>query len=290
MMYKPLVSVCMITYNHELYIEQAIEGVLMQECDFDVELIIADDNSPDHTFSMVKALKESHKNGAWINYTKHQKNKGMMSNFVWALNQCKGEYIALCDGDDYWTDSLKLQKQVDFLQANNDYAMCCHPCFFQDGQNKALRKQNLSTIDYDYTVKNLMLNWGIPTASIMLRNDEIFKNVPTWVKEVASGDIAVTLLLYEKGKFKLLEDYMSVYRLHDTGVSGSHKATRMIHKRAILYSKLNEYFDYNYEDEIYEALFELMLLHMPFLKHRKQELTAKELFLQLKDKVKKKLS
>ena len=119
----PTVSVVMITYNHEAYIQQAIEGVLMQECDFKVELIIADDNSPDNTEVVVKKILSEHSKASWIKYTKHNANKGMNSNFIWATKQCKGKYIAICEGDDYWTDSNKLQKQVDFLEKNKDYGL-----------------------------------------------------------------------------------------------------------------------------------------------------------------------
>ncbi|MDO9260985.1 MAG: glycosyltransferase, partial [Flavobacteriaceae bacterium] len=111
---KPTVSVCMITYNHENYIQQAIEGVLMQTCNFEVELIIANDCATDKTDEVIQEIIKNHPNSSWIKYTNHSQNKGMMPNFIWAMQQCKGKYIALCEGDDYWTDPLKLQKQVEF--------------------------------------------------------------------------------------------------------------------------------------------------------------------------------
>jgi glycosyltransferase involved in cell wall biosynthesis len=127
------VSVIMITYNHEKYITQAIEGVLMQECDFGVELILANDNSPDNTDDVVTnylSQKDIPKN-IKINYTKHKANKGMHPNFVWATEQCKGKYIAMCEGDDYWTDPLKLQKQVNFLETNEDYVLIHSDIFYK---------------------------------------------------------------------------------------------------------------------------------------------------------------
>ncbi len=120
------VSVCMITYGHEKFIEQAINGVLMQECDFEVELIIANDSSPDQTDAVIQSILDNHPRASWIKYTKHEKNLGMMPNFIFALKECVGEYIALCDGDDYWTDTLKLKKQVVFLDRNKDYVACFH--------------------------------------------------------------------------------------------------------------------------------------------------------------------
>jgi glycosyltransferase involved in cell wall biosynthesis len=115
-------SVIMLTYKHEDYLSDAINGVLMQDCDFEIELIIADDCSPDNTSKIVESFK-SHPNFGWIKYTKHELNKGANENFMWAFAQATGKYIALCEGDDYWTDPLKLQKQVDFLEANDRYGL-----------------------------------------------------------------------------------------------------------------------------------------------------------------------
>ena len=122
----PLLSVIMITYKHEGFIAEAIDGVLMQECDFEVELIIADDCSPDKTSLIVSKYIETHPKGQWIKYTRHEHNKGMMPNFIFALEEAKGKYIAMCEGDDYWTDPYKLQKQVDFLEQNEEYNIVFH--------------------------------------------------------------------------------------------------------------------------------------------------------------------
>src|SRR5690606_34101688 len=122
----PLISVCMITYNHEAYIKQAIEGILMQQTNFDVELIIADDCSTDRTETIIRELIENHSENFKIKYYRHDINIGMMPNFIFSLKKCTGKYIALCEGDDYWTDPLKLQKQVDFLEGNPEYGICFH--------------------------------------------------------------------------------------------------------------------------------------------------------------------
>ena len=121
-----MVSICCITYNHENFIRDAIEGFLMQQTNFDYEIIIANDCSPDNTDSFVKKYINNHPKGKLIKYFRHDKNIGVMPNFIFALKQCTGKYIALCEGDDYWTDPYKLQKQVDFLEANLDYTICFH--------------------------------------------------------------------------------------------------------------------------------------------------------------------
>ena len=115
MVVTPKVSVCMITYGHEKYIREAIDGVFMQETNFEIELIIADDASPDGTKEIIASICKNHPKGNSIKYFRQDSNIGMMPNFVFALTKSEGEYVAVCEGDDYWIDSLKLQKQVDFV-------------------------------------------------------------------------------------------------------------------------------------------------------------------------------
>lgn len=118
------VSVIMLTYNHEKYIAKAIEGVLMQQTDFPVELIVANDCSTDGTEEIVERYRQK-KPGIVKGYY-NKKNLGPRYNFIKAFSYADGDYIAMCEGDDYWTDSSKLQKQVDFLQNNSDYILAFH--------------------------------------------------------------------------------------------------------------------------------------------------------------------
>src|ERR1035437_6654292 len=122
----PIVSVIMITYMHENFIRQAIESVLIQETKFRFESIIADDCSPDKTPEIVNEIISTHSKGYRIKYFRQKENLGMNSNGIFALSKCIGKYIALCEGDDYWTDPYKLQKQVIFLETNSHIAGCFH--------------------------------------------------------------------------------------------------------------------------------------------------------------------
>jgi glycosyltransferase involved in cell wall biosynthesis len=210
-----IISVIIITYNHEHFISEAINGVLMQEVKFPIELIIADDCSPDKTKFVVESFK-THKNYNWIKYTRHQTNKGMMANFMWALQQSKGKYIALCEGDDYWTDPYKLQKQVDFLEAN--------PLFSVVGHRTQIFNQYEGVFSGNYELKpnvNKTLNLsdailGPPmhTSSLLFRNSSSgnikFPKLP-------SGDEALSLHLLSKGKGYYFSDTMSVYRISEVG-------------------------------------------------------------------------
>src|SRR5690606_4865545 len=113
----PVVSVCMITYNHEHFIQEAVVSVLNQKVDFEIEVIISDDCSTDRTCEKIVEVITSHPNGKWVRLYQQSKNSGVMSNFVWALRKCDSEFIAICEGDDYWTDNLKLRKQHEIVSS-----------------------------------------------------------------------------------------------------------------------------------------------------------------------------
>ena len=221
---SPLVSVCMITYNHEKYIAEAIEGVFLQDVDFKIEFIIADDCSTDRTGEIVKSYIESHPKGNLIKYTCHQENMGMMSNFIWAMQQCKGEFIALCEGDDYWIDKKKLAIQVDFLLNNKVYFLASHYSrkysfryvgfeFFGK-----LSRDSFSIEDPDYHFL------AIPTSSILFRNKIVF---PNWMENVYAGDRALIFLVSQYGKIKILDFEGSVYRVHPNGIEQNYKKDKI---------------------------------------------------------------
>ena len=126
MMQEPLVSIVTITYNHEPYIRKCIEGVLMQKVNFPIEFIIAEDCSADRTLAICKEYAEKYPD--LIKLITTENNVGAIANERRAMKAAKAKYIAFCEGDDYWTDPLKLQKQVDFLEKNPEYSVTFHRC------------------------------------------------------------------------------------------------------------------------------------------------------------------
>ena len=121
---EPKVSIVCITYNHEQFIRQALESFVMQEADFDFEVIVSDDCSIDKTGEIIKEFEQAYPK--IIKSVCQKKNLGAISNFIDVLSRVKSNYVALCEGDDYFTDPCKLQKQVDFLEANPDFSVCLH--------------------------------------------------------------------------------------------------------------------------------------------------------------------
>lgn len=213
------VSVIMMTYNHESFIKEAIEGVLIQECDFEVELIIANDKSPDKTDEVVLDLIKHHKNGHWINYTKHKVNKGIHYNFIWATKQCQGKYIAICEGDDYWIDPLKLRKQVDFLEKNEEYGVVHtdNHLYYQD-TNQLIKSINKER-DKNFTdIKNIaegiiLGNYEIHTLTSLFRNSLIQDKVDfNSFHKYKMGDLPLWLTLSQHTRYHYLDEPTAVYR------------------------------------------------------------------------------
>ncbi|MEJ7556723.1 MAG: glycosyltransferase [Pedobacter sp.] len=220
-MSKVIVSTIMITYGHETFLKQAIESVLEQECSFDMELIVADDNSPDNTQNIVSQIIKEHPNGSCITYLKRHKNIGMMPNFMDAIKYAKGSYIALCEGDDYWTDRLKLQKQVDFMHDNPEYSACFHSVdvIYQDGIEPFLPDINELT-PLVTTIFDILKGNFIHTVSVLFRNSYSY---PDWMLRSYPGDWPLHVLNATHGKFRFIKDSMACYRVHYGGVHSTTK-------------------------------------------------------------------
>ena len=208
-----IVSVCMITYNHERYIRQAIEGVLKQKTTFSVELVISEDCGTDNTRKICLEYKEKYPN--LIKLLLPANNLGVIQNFSQTLQACTGKYIAICEGDDYWTDKNKLQKQVDFLEQNPDFSICCHRASVLNEKSRTFKtpkplKQSVFTQE-DVANHNFLqtLTEVFRSSALKPFSEKSFNSV--------SGDYFINMMLSENGKIKYLPDVMAVYRQHGGG-------------------------------------------------------------------------
>ena len=223
---KPLVSVVMITYGHEKYIEEAIKGVFLQKTNFPLELIISNDKSPDSTDEIVKNIIKSAPENISVKYIQHTENIGMLPNLISTLKMAEGKYIAVCEGDDYWTDENKLQKQTDFLEKNEDFMLTFHNVFIRNGETLRIDldyEKRLSSKNV-YTINDLSKGNFIHTLSVVFRNMEI--EFPEWYFSSFLGDYPIWLWLSKKGKIKYFPEKMGVYR-ENVGVwSGKYQEER----------------------------------------------------------------
>lgn len=212
----PLVSICCITYNHEKYICEAIEGFLMQETDFSIEIIIHDDASADRTQDIIREYAENDKRIIPILRESNMKSTGVHV-FPFTYEKARGKYIALCEGDDYWTDPQKLQKQVEFMEENEDYALCFHATKIIDTKtNNTLRIHKSKKTDCTVEIEELIMGGGafVGTQTMLFRTG-ILKNIPAFFYDSPAGDYPLTLLAGHHGKCYYLNDQMAAYRAYN---------------------------------------------------------------------------
>lgn len=255
-----MVSVSMITYNHEKFIAEAIEGVVMQKTNFPFELVIGEDCSTDSTRAI--CIEYQKKYPDIIKLRLPETNQGMMLNWINNINTGQGKYIALCDGDDYWTDPYKLQKQVDFMEAHPDFAMCSHKvhtlmCGVMD-ENIEIEKDVLATEDL------IQKDWALLTASIFFRKEA--HKTPDWYYTVKNGDYALQLIVSLSGKIKFLPDYMAVYRQHLGGMSSTLKPLNQTAWMVYLLHEFDKYTNHTYKKSIIERIKRMFKLQIYYAK------------------------
>jgi glycosyltransferase involved in cell wall biosynthesis len=226
------VSVSIITYNHETFIAQAIESALAQQVHFDYELVIGEDHSSDRTREIVcdyaaryprriRLFLHEHPDG----YPRINGNRNFFNNIL----NARGEYVALLEGDDYWTDPLKLQKQVDFLERHAECSACFHNVrILHEGaperdrlSYRARRKKKF------FALPDIVSSHFIPTCSTMFRN-RFDSSFPDWVYTVSMGDWPLHVFNAEHGFYGYIDEVMAVYRVHGAGLwSGSNRAAKI---------------------------------------------------------------
>lgn len=237
------VSVCMITYNHQEYILKALSSILNQECDFLFEIIISNDCSTDSTNDLITNFINENNLSKKIKYFDQKKNLGITPNFIFALNEGKGKYIAICEGDDYWIDPLKLQKQVDFLDNNHYFsAIATNSLVKYEGS----KKEHLFTTNIKPVLKTneLLGARHFHTATFMFKKEFLKDDFP---KNILSADRTLFLLISCFGPIQLLEDVTAVYRKNEGGISRrvTSKQMKLDYKIANYIKKHNQDFNYN---------------------------------------------
>lgn len=223
----PKLSVCMVTYNQERYIGQAVESVLAQETNFPIEIVIGEDCSTDATRSILEGLAA--RRPECIRLLLAEKNRGGKLNFMQTFRKCRGEYVALLEGDDYWTCSTKLQRQVDALDTRQDWAICYHPAeIIYDDWRQAPGRWPATEQKPESTLVDLFNMDFIPTNAVVFRN-RLFGDFPPWFAEITMGDWPLHILNASHGNIGFLPEVMSVYRVHSGGFwSSKSHADQMI--------------------------------------------------------------
>lgn len=217
----PLVSVSVATYNHEHLIEECLDSILAQKTDFMYEILVGEDESQDNTREIVKKYAEKHpdkirlflRDAKMSHMHDENGNKIFSFNHKWLRMSARGKYIALCDGDDYWINDHKLQKQVNFLQSNPDFSLCFHNAKVVYSYSEKIHPfSNLE--EGEYTKSDVFVRWIVPTSSTVFRSEPIRDYRHAFNKNFLFGDIIVFMTLADRGRIWYFDKVWSVYRKH----------------------------------------------------------------------------
>jgi glycosyltransferase involved in cell wall biosynthesis len=228
-MENPLVSVLFITYNHAKYVRQALESILIQKTTFPFQIIIGDDCSADGTREIMLEIAAQYPQKIILNNP--EKNLGAARNFIQLFDACvnsKAKYISYLEGDDYWTDEYKLQKQVDFMESNAAYSMCFAKARVLKERESKVTFHLIPKTDTLYFSDILFAHY-IPTLTILFRNN---LQLPGWYVQARSGDRALAMLLTIQGPAKFMNEYMGVYRVHEGGITNTVNQNKKVSNEA----------------------------------------------------------
>lgn len=251
------VSIAMVTYNHEQFISKALDSVLMQQTNFDYEIVIGEDCSSDGTRAIVIDYQKRFPDK--FRLLLNEQNIGMHKNGAQTVQACKGEYVAMLEGDDYWISPDKLQKQVDFLERHPECVICFHNAevVYQDGSHETElychpRQKKIST-----AVDLLVQGNFMPTCSKMYRA-ALLGNVPEWVSSLKMGDWPIDILISQHGKIGYINEIMGVYVIHKGGVWYEIRKNWEENSKANIemYEKMYDALPYNYRGLVKHILHE----------------------------------
>lgn len=273
------VSVLIVTYNHGKYISQALESALEQRVAFDYEIVVGDDFSTDGTREILVEFQKRHPNR--IRLLLHPQNLGLKGkmNFVQTFDACKGEYIALLEGDDYWTSPHKLQRQADFLDQHHECSVCFHSVCVVDSTGELKQSQMPDRTPKAFlSIDDLLVDNFIPTCSVMFRS-HLFGNFPNWFFQLRQGDWPLHILNAQHGNIGYLDGAMGAYRVHDGGTWSSSDQIGQVESIIKVYRCFDTHFARKYRKTIRALIskryYELARLH----EKRGDFETAKQCFL-----------
>jgi hypothetical protein len=268
------VSVAMITYNHKRFIGQAIESVVAQKVNFDYELVIGEDCSTDGTRSVILDFQRRYPER--IVCLLRERNIGAVRNLSGTIAVCRGQYLALLEGDDYWSCTSKLQKQVDFLDAHPDWAICCSRAEVRNEDDMHFSKLRVQTgavfparpgstrpnaqdvsgllpavprAAGTYTLEDLLPENFIPTCTVLYRWGSCSRpRFPSWFFQSSLGDLPRHAIVAGQRKIELLDDCMAVYRIHAGGMWSSRDRASQVLEHARMLAALSRHLGGHYAD------------------------------------------
>lgn len=253
-------SICCITYNHADYIRDCLESILSQQTDFVFELLIYDDASTDNNQEIIKQVANDDKRIKLFLQEENQWSKGKFGLLTDLFPAANGKYIAFCEGDDMWNDPYKLQKQVEFLEANPDYVISFHEVEKVDSAGRSLNQTVLGIKRHkDLDREDLLSGNLIPTVSAVIRSD-LARGLPEIPKGFTNGDTFLFAILGQYGKAHFHNDIVPAkYRIHGGGVWSGIDAIRRIESQVYTFELLSEHVHSEFKQIVLRRLHERYL-------------------------------
>ena len=250
---KIKVSVCVITYNHELYITQCLQSIVGQQCSFDFEVIVRDDCSQDGTLEIIRDFQARYPK--IVKLLDASKNIGANKNILSVFSVVKGKYLALCEGDDYWLDVKKLEKQVAVMESQHELTFTAHPCVIHDESGLTEKNYVKSPDNLAITCNDVLAVTGqfAPTASYMFRR-ELIEFLPAWFGAAPVGDFYIEMYAIAMGRGLYLSDAMSAYRIHSFNSWTSQRKQHNNRKKIDFSEKMKSSFVRMQSERIFDGL------------------------------------
>jgi glycosyltransferase involved in cell wall biosynthesis len=267
---EALVDVNIAVYNHAAYLRQTLDSALAQKTNFKFRLLVGDDFSTDGSRDILKEFELKYPEQIKVIY--QEKNLGFKSsdtNGLRILKNSTAKYIAFLDGDDYWTDPLKLQKQIDFLESNSDYVLCAANASVINYTDKPFRSIYCHyNKDQSFDQRQILLDFYCPTLSMVFRN--CLYDIPDWFHKVKSGDTFLHLLLSQYGKFYYMDFIAGVYRQHSAGISNINNKIEWYENNITYLRKIKPLVKSNSRPFLNEIIYRNQLEYLYALREMKQ--------------------
>ena len=248
-MKTPKISVVVTAYNHEKYIVQCLESILLQKGAFDLEVILGDDCSADRTRQIMQEYAERHPHIFIL--LPPAANMGVTRNIKRCLDACSGDYIAFCEGDDYWIDSYKLQKQMEFLESHPGYSLCFNAImlYYDDEKKYVPHTGQLMLARNTFAIEDLIKNNFIGNFSCCMYRTDAVRKLPDELFDIDTWDWMFNMACSRLGKIGFIRDWMSAYRIRPHGAwSGKSYADQRRSMIAAIDS-YNQFFNYEYHEQ-----------------------------------------
>lgn len=265
-----MVSIACITYNHEKYIADALEGFMMQKTDFKYEVLIHDDASTDSTADIIKSYEKNYPDIIRPIYqSENQKTKGVKVG-TFNRQRATGKYIAICEGDDYWTDPDKLQRQVSYMENHPECSLCVHAAYKIKADNKKMmRHVRPHQGDKIFSVSDIIRGGGgFFATNTMLFRTEYEKTKPPYVTGGPVGDYPLAIYLATRGDVFYIDEFMSAYRVGVPGswtsrmINDAEQARNYYNRLDNMLNDINQHTAYQYDADIRHVRFKNYLKRM----------------------------